>query len=168
MRQYALTPHFLSSHFAQFVQPFFEVKGSNISQSKSLLILKAEYMYSAVFFCRNAWNSAIHLFKIWFSDILTNLLSKKKKKKKKCLHTFFLNFKHQNNICEQCYVLLSLDKHQTTTCTNLFSAFIIYRWFIELRLKTPQMVKNTRWACACAKVFTLSYHHSETVWIMWH
>ena len=41
---------FLSSHFAKFVYPFFEVKVSNIPHSKSLLILKAGYMYSAVFY----------------------------------------------------------------------------------------------------------------------
>ena len=30
-------------------------------------------MYSAVFFYRNAWNSAIHLFVIRFTDILASL-----------------------------------------------------------------------------------------------
>ena len=50
MRQCALTPHLLSSHFAKYVQPLFEVKVSNIPHSKSLLILKAGYMYTAVFY----------------------------------------------------------------------------------------------------------------------
>ena len=40
---------FLSSHLAKFVRPFYEVKVSNIPHSKSLLILKSGYMYSAVF-----------------------------------------------------------------------------------------------------------------------
>ena len=49
--------------------------------------------------------------------------------KKEMIDTFFLNFKHQHNVFEHCYVLLSLGRHQTTTCTNLFSVSIIYRRF---------------------------------------
>ena len=55
------------------MQPCFEVKVSNIPHSISLLILKAGYMYSAVFLCRNVWNSTIHLFIIRFTDKLAYL-----------------------------------------------------------------------------------------------
>ena len=49
MRQCALTPHFFKVAFRQICVAIFEVKVSNIPHSKSLLILKAEYMYSAVY-----------------------------------------------------------------------------------------------------------------------
>ena len=43
----------------------------------SLFILKTwktwGFMYSTVLYGRNAWNSAIHNFFLWFTDILANL-----------------------------------------------------------------------------------------------
>ena len=63
---------FLSSHFAKFVQPFFEVKVSNIPHLKSLLILKAGYMYSAVFYAV-MHGILLYTLRIWFTDILANL-----------------------------------------------------------------------------------------------
>ena len=47
------------------------------------------------------------------------------------LHAFFLKLKLQNNIFKHCDIFLSLGRHQTTTCTNLFSDFIIYCRFIQ-------------------------------------
>ena len=38
--------------------------------------------------------------------------------------------------------LLSFGRHQTTTCTYLFSDFIIYCGFMQLTLKTSQTVKT--------------------------
>ena len=63
----------LRSHFAKFVQPVFEVKVSNIPHSISLLILKAGYHVFSGVLCRNAWNSAIHLFMIRFTGMLAYL-----------------------------------------------------------------------------------------------
>ena len=52
--------------------------------------------------------------------------------KKETLYMFFLKLKLQNNIFKHCNVCLSLGRHQTTTCTNMFSDFINYCGFIQL------------------------------------
>ena len=55
------------------MQPFLEVKVSNIPHLKSLLILKAGYMYSAVFYAVMHGILLYTFFIIWFTDILANL-----------------------------------------------------------------------------------------------
>ena len=63
---------FLSSHFAKLCSHFL----SQSFQHTPLKILvnfeSGVHVFSGVL-CRNAWNSAIHLFIIWFTDILANL-----------------------------------------------------------------------------------------------
>ena len=60
--------------------------------------------------------------------------------KKETLHSLFLNFKLQN-IFRYCYIFVSFFRHQTTACT-IFSSSIICQKCIQLRLKTPQTIKN--------------------------
>ena len=50
MRQYALTPHFFKFAFCQICEAIFWSQISDIPHSKLLLILKAGYMYLAVFY----------------------------------------------------------------------------------------------------------------------
>ena len=109
------------------------------------VITKPVYAKCDLWRCRSAWASVIRSVPLLFLAYIVYWA------KKETLHTFFLNFKHRNNIFEHCYVLQSLGRHQTTTCTNLFLVLIIYR------RKHHKLWKNTQWACTSAKVFTLSY-----------
>ena len=59
-----------------FCQIFAAIFGSQSFQHTLLKILvnfeSGVHVFSGVL-CRNAWNSAIHVFIIWFTDILANL-----------------------------------------------------------------------------------------------
>ena len=69
--------------------------------------------------------------------------------KKETLHAFFLKLKLQNNFFKHCDVFLSLCRHQTTRCTNLFSDLIIYCRFIQHtgNIKNQTMRMRERWFC---------------------
>ena len=65
--------HFFKFAVCQICVAIFEVKVSNIPQLKILVNFESGvHVFSGVL-CRNAWNSTLHLFIIWFTDILANL-----------------------------------------------------------------------------------------------
>ena len=73
MRQCALTPHIFKFAFSQICVAIFWSQSFQHTPLKILVKFESEvYVFSGVL-CRNAWNSAIHLFIIWFTDILANL-----------------------------------------------------------------------------------------------
>ena len=66
----------LSLHFAEFVKfTFWKVSGQSFNLPTHILVYfeTLRYMYSTVLYGRNAWNCAIHLFFLCFTDILAYL-----------------------------------------------------------------------------------------------
>ena len=73
MRQCALTPHFFKFAFCQIYVAIFLSQSFQHTPLKILVNFESGvHVFSGVL-CRNAWNSAIHLFIIWFTDMLANL-----------------------------------------------------------------------------------------------
>ena len=73
MHQCALTPHLFKFAFCQICAAIF--LSPNFQHTPLKILVNSEsgvHVFSGVF-CRNAWNSAIQLSIIWFTDILANL-----------------------------------------------------------------------------------------------
>ena len=73
MRQCALTPHFFKFAFCQICVAIFLSQSFQHTPLKILVNFESGIHVFSDVLCRNAWNSAIHLFIIWFTDILANL-----------------------------------------------------------------------------------------------
>ena len=73
MRRCALTPHFIKFAFCKICAAFFLSQSFQHNQLNILVTFKSGvHVFSGVL-CRNAWNSALHLFIILFTAILAYL-----------------------------------------------------------------------------------------------
>ena len=73
MRRCVLTPHFCKFAFRQICATIFLSQNFQPTPFNILVNFESGVHVFSVFLCRNAWNSAIHLFIIWFTDILAFL-----------------------------------------------------------------------------------------------
>ena len=73
MRQCALTPHFFKFAFCQICVAIFLSQSFQHTPLKILVNFESGVHVCSGVLCRNVWKSALHLFVIWFTDILANL-----------------------------------------------------------------------------------------------
>ena len=125
MRRCALTPHFIKFAFCQICAAIFWSQSFQHTPLNILVNFESwVHIFSGVL-CRNAWNSAIHLFIIRFTDILAYL----------DIQTEMQDCLYEYGFKDKWYKLELLVLH--VLHSDCIKAYFYYLWWSNAAVKLP-------------------------------